>query len=328
MKEQPNTQDWEPINWDKLREEFFQECTEYHSVKHDRRVVNLTPHNLFNWFKSRLSSTDKLPYSRIKAFIKRQRYIGEYLFGDKIRKRYNKTADEFYKQFADEVFYRKDGVECGLDIQTLWYFRTNDMLKEESLSAKTLSQGSNSVMYREVKCEDRLPDSLRVVIASYDDNTIISQVFYDEENKSWHWAFTDPEENSSDEPDWWLEPIPSTSETKPVSEEKPLGFIESSELLSTTQPKIDEGWVSIKDAMPPLAPAKNCIYGLPFSDAVLVKNGLGEELDGVYDFTERSWIDPEYEYNIEHSEEIDGKAEFDHKITHWKALAKLLNQDK
>ena len=43
---------------------------------------------------------------RIKEFIRRQRYIGESEFGDKIRKRYDKTAKQFYERFADKVFYK------------------------------------------------------------------------------------------------------------------------------------------------------------------------------------------------------------------------------
>ena len=47
-----------PVDWDKLREEFFEECTikEYGPspskglAKHD-----LTPYNTFEWFKSRLT---------------------------------------------------------------------------------------------------------------------------------------------------------------------------------------------------------------------------------------------------------------------------------
>lgn len=70
---------------------------------------------------------------RIKDFIRRQRQIGENEFAQRMIKRYNKTAKEFYDQFADQVFYiNKDGEKIGLDIQTLWYFRTNEMLREMS----------------------------------------------------------------------------------------------------------------------------------------------------------------------------------------------------
>ncbi len=72
---------------------------------------------------------------RIKEFIRRQRLIGEHQFAQKILKRYNKSAEEFYKKYADNVYYEKDGQKVGLDIQTLWYFRTNDLIKSELLDA-------------------------------------------------------------------------------------------------------------------------------------------------------------------------------------------------
>ena len=79
--------------------------------------------------------------TRIKEFIRRQRLIGENQFGNKMRKRYDKTAKEFYDQFADKVYYEKNGVKYGLDIQTLWYFRTNDMIKDERGHTVDLKSG-------------------------------------------------------------------------------------------------------------------------------------------------------------------------------------------
>lgn len=71
----------------------------------------------------------------MRELIEYQRQIGANEFGEKMRKRYSKTADKFYTQFADRIYYKdKDGQECGLDIQTLWYFRTNEMITEENNS--------------------------------------------------------------------------------------------------------------------------------------------------------------------------------------------------
>ena len=39
-------------NWDKLRKEFFEECTDNYN---GLRKINLTPHNLFNWFVEKLT---------------------------------------------------------------------------------------------------------------------------------------------------------------------------------------------------------------------------------------------------------------------------------
>lgn len=76
--------------------------------------------------------TKETGIKRIRKFIERQRQIGANQFGDKMRKRYDKTANEFYSQFAKTIYYRdKDGQEHHLDIQTLWYFRTNEMLNAQ-----------------------------------------------------------------------------------------------------------------------------------------------------------------------------------------------------
>jgi hypothetical protein len=41
------------INWIKLREKFFQECTMYQStgIQTTLKKINLAPHDLFEWFK-------------------------------------------------------------------------------------------------------------------------------------------------------------------------------------------------------------------------------------------------------------------------------------
>lgn len=88
---------------------------------------------LYKWAQraQELIKKHYLPVERIREFVQRQRLIGEHEFGDKMVKRHNKRATEFYKQFADAVYYKKDGVEYGLDIQTLWWFRTNEWLYED-----------------------------------------------------------------------------------------------------------------------------------------------------------------------------------------------------
>ena len=86
-----------------------------------------------DWMDGYKYASQQMPsVKRIREFIKRQRYVGECQMGDKMRKRHGKSAKEFYDQFADEVFYTdKNGNKIGLDIQTLWHFRTKDMLIEE-----------------------------------------------------------------------------------------------------------------------------------------------------------------------------------------------------
>jgi hypothetical protein len=39
------------MNWNKLRDEFFAECVDREPLK-----VNLAPHNMFEWFKKRISA--------------------------------------------------------------------------------------------------------------------------------------------------------------------------------------------------------------------------------------------------------------------------------
>lgn len=40
-------------NWDRIRKEFFEQCTD---EVNGLRKVNLAPHNLFNWFKGKLTT--------------------------------------------------------------------------------------------------------------------------------------------------------------------------------------------------------------------------------------------------------------------------------
>lgn len=72
--------------------------------------------------------------TRVKLFIEKQRLIGEQRFGEKMRKRYNKTVEDFYSKFTDGIFYidKVTKEKVGLDLQTIWYFRTNEMLREEA----------------------------------------------------------------------------------------------------------------------------------------------------------------------------------------------------
>jgi len=68
------------------------------------------------------------------------------LFGDRMRKRYNKKAEEFYAQFADEIYYKKDGIEYGLDIQTLWWFRTNEWIKDQPKTKEVDWEGIRNII--------------------------------------------------------------------------------------------------------------------------------------------------------------------------------------
>lgn len=43
------------INWDKLRQEFFEECTIETPKENYLKKVNMSPHNLFEWFKNKLT---------------------------------------------------------------------------------------------------------------------------------------------------------------------------------------------------------------------------------------------------------------------------------
>ena len=51
-----NQQNENPIDWNKLREEFFDECTDniYCNDGNNKLVVNIAPHDLFNWFKNKI----------------------------------------------------------------------------------------------------------------------------------------------------------------------------------------------------------------------------------------------------------------------------------
>jgi hypothetical protein len=129
MKKQPNTQDCEPINWDKLKEEYFTECSEdseFTGIK-PFKMFKKKPEDVFNWFKSRLST-------------------------------------------------------------------------------KVTSPGSDSVMYREVKCSESYPTKeTRYFVKSKTGRRTTLQ-----------WSKV-TEHVWFKEVDIWLEPIPSTSETQPVS---------------------------------------------------------------------------------------------------------------
>ncbi|KKM79379.1 hypothetical protein LCGC14_1350550 [marine sediment metagenome] len=62
-------------------------------------------------------------------------------------------------------------------------------------------------LFKEVEASERLPDSLKVVTAYYDDNTFVTFVFYNEDEKAWYYAFEPDEEDQASEPDSWLEPF-------------------------------------------------------------------------------------------------------------------------
>lgn len=49
------------INWNKLREEFFQECTDppLNSGRNaGTRPINMNAHNLFEWFKKKIENNE------------------------------------------------------------------------------------------------------------------------------------------------------------------------------------------------------------------------------------------------------------------------------
>jgi hypothetical protein len=57
------------INWKELRDSFFFECTDVISVCDGRvkdRKVNMTPHNLFEWFKSNIEQQQPTEVERMK----------------------------------------------------------------------------------------------------------------------------------------------------------------------------------------------------------------------------------------------------------------------
>jgi hypothetical protein len=62
------------IDWDKLRTEFFNECVD----KHPLMKVNLAPHDMFEWFKSKISEQE-LRLSPNKEAEKRRLPSGEEL---------------------------------------------------------------------------------------------------------------------------------------------------------------------------------------------------------------------------------------------------------
>jgi hypothetical protein len=76
------------INWKELRDSFFFECTDVISVCDGRvkdRKVNMTPHNLFEWFKSNIEQQQPTEVERMKwvkakvdAEIKATESLGRY----------------------------------------------------------------------------------------------------------------------------------------------------------------------------------------------------------------------------------------------------------
>ena len=61
---------------------------------------------------------------RIKEFIRTQRYIGANEKLAVMRKRYGKTADEFYKEYGGIYYVNGCGESIGLNIRTTWHFIT------------------------------------------------------------------------------------------------------------------------------------------------------------------------------------------------------------
>jgi hypothetical protein len=85
-------------------------------------------------------------------------------------------------------------------------------------------------------------------------------------------------------------------------------------------------WISVKDALPPLAPENECVNGLPYSETVLVKNELGKTMEAMYEYMERDWLDPEFERNVEYTHNEDGEVDNDCRITHWQPLPSPLSK--
>lgn len=88
----------------------------------------------------------EITFKKIRESLTRQREIGhregEHAFAAKLRKRYNKRAEDFYSQFAETIYYKdKDGSEIHLDIMTIWWFRWNEYahFEKEAEERKTAS---------------------------------------------------------------------------------------------------------------------------------------------------------------------------------------------
>ena len=43
------------INWNKIRNKFFNECTTQTPREENRKKINIAPHDMFEWFKSAVS---------------------------------------------------------------------------------------------------------------------------------------------------------------------------------------------------------------------------------------------------------------------------------
>ena len=61
---------------------------------------------------------------RIRGFIRTQRYIGANEKLAVMRKRYSKTADEFYKEYGGIYYVNENGQGIGLNIKSTWHFVT------------------------------------------------------------------------------------------------------------------------------------------------------------------------------------------------------------
>jgi hypothetical protein len=53
----------EGVNWNQLRDKFFKECTDIEQFDQrgglaERRIINIAPHDLFEWFKKQLQSVE------------------------------------------------------------------------------------------------------------------------------------------------------------------------------------------------------------------------------------------------------------------------------
>jgi hypothetical protein len=56
---------WGAAYWARLKEEFFAECTERDANQYPK--INLAPHDLFEWFKKKLSEAEEMKTSKILA---------------------------------------------------------------------------------------------------------------------------------------------------------------------------------------------------------------------------------------------------------------------
>lgn len=109
------------MNWDKLRKDFFEECTDdYNGFK----KVNLAPHNIFNWFKEKCKP--KRRGTKANALY--------WLWMKCLEDETGQSKDDYHDYFKDKFI--------GYSIKE---FNERSIIKEPS-TAKMLSKPFNEYM--------------------------------------------------------------------------------------------------------------------------------------------------------------------------------------